>query len=156
MAGSSREGDNVRMAVTSLKSYAWLSIAAALATIALKGAAWLLTGSVGLLSDALESVVNLAGAAMALAMLAVAERPADKGHSFGHGKAEYFSSGFEGLLILFAAAAIGIAAIQRLLSPQELEEYRAGPDRVGARLADQSCGRTDTVARRSPTSLNHS
>ena len=126
MAGSSREGDNVRMAVTSLKSYAWLSIAAALATIALKGAAWLLTGSVGLLSDSLESVVNLAGAAMALAMLAVAERPADKGHSFGHGKAEYFSSGFEGLLILFAAAAIGIAAIQRLLSPQELEQIGLG------------------------------
>jgi cation diffusion facilitator family transporter len=103
------------MEFASLKSYAWLSIAAALATLALKGVAWLLTGSVGLLSDALESVVNLAGAAMALAMLTVAERPADEGHAFGHGKAEYFSSGFEGLLILIAAAAIAIAAIERLL-----------------------------------------
>lgn len=114
------------MTVSSLKSYAWLSIAAALATIALKGVAWLLTGSIGLLSDALESVVNLAGAAMALAMLAVAERPADEGHSFGHGKAEYFSSGFEGLLILLAAAAIAVAAIERLVSPRELEQIGLG------------------------------
>lgn len=126
MAGSSPEVDNTGMAERSLKSYAWLSIAAALATILLKGVAWLITGSVGLLSDALESVVNLAGAAMALAMLAVAERPADKGHSFGHGKAEYFSSGFEGLLIVFAAAAIAIAAIDRLLHPQALEQIGLG------------------------------
>ncbi len=114
------------MATTSLKRYAWLSIAAALATIALKTIAWLMTGSVGLLSDALESGVNLAGAMMALAMLTLAERPADEGHAFGHGKAEYFSSGFEGLLILLAAGAIVIAAIDRLLQPQPLEQIGIG------------------------------
>ena len=126
VAGSSPEKDNVTMSLDTPKSYAWLSIAAALATIALKGIAWLITGSVGLLSDALESVVNLAGAAMALAMLTVAERPADAGHSFGHGKAEYFSSGFEGLLILLAAMAIAVAAIQRLVYPKELEQIGPG------------------------------
>jgi cation diffusion facilitator family transporter len=114
------------VATTSLKRYAWLSIAAALATIALKTIAWLMTGSVGLLSDALESAVNLAGAMMALAMLTLAERPADEGHAFGHGKAEYFSSGFEGLLILLAAGAIVIAAIDRLLQPQPLEQIGIG------------------------------
>lgn len=72
--------------VTSLKSYAWLSIAAALATIVLKSLAWWLTGSVGLLSDALESVVNLAGAMMALAMISLAEQPADDKHAYGHNK----------------------------------------------------------------------
>ena len=85
-----------------------------------------MTGSVGLLSDALESGVNLAGAMMALAMLTLAERPADEGHAFGHGKAEYFSSGFEGLLILLAAGAIVIAAIDRLLQPQPLEQIGIG------------------------------
>lgn len=85
-----------------------------------------MTGSVGLLSDALESAVNLAGAMMALAMLTLAERPADEGHAFGHGKAEYFSSGFEGLLILLAAGAIVIAAIDRLLQPQPLEQIGIG------------------------------
>src|SRR5512137_2775084 len=80
----------------SLTRYAWLSIAAALATIALKGAAYGLTGSVGLLSDALESLVNLVGGLMALAMLTVASRPEDENHTFGHTKAEYFSSGVEG------------------------------------------------------------
>lgn len=114
------------MSLDSPKSYAWLSIVAALVTIALKGVAWLITGSVGLLSDALESVVNLAGAAMALAMLTVAERPADAGHSFGHGKAEYFSSGFEGMLILLAAMAIAVAAIERLVYPKELEQIGPG------------------------------
>ena len=114
------------MSSPSLKPYVWLSIAAALATIALKGVAWLLTGSVGLLSDALESLVNLAGACMALAMLSIAERPEDEGHGFGHGKAEYFSSGFEGLLILFAAIAISIAAGERLLNPQPLAAVGVG------------------------------
>lgn len=109
-----------------LKGYAWLSIGAALATILLKGVAWLLTGSVGLLSDALESLVNLAGAVMALAMLSIAERPEDEGHAFGHGKAEYFSSAFEGLLILAAAVAIAFAAIGRLLDPQPLAELGLG------------------------------
>ncbi len=80
-----------------LTRFAWLSIAAAVVTIALKSTAYLLTGSVGLLSDAMESLVNLMGALMALAMLTIAARPADEEHSFGHSKAEYFSSGFEGI-----------------------------------------------------------
>ncbi len=114
------------MLPTSLKRYAWLSIAAALATILFKGLAWWLTGSVGLLSDALESFVNLAGALMALAMLSVAATPPDEDHSHGHGKAEYFSSAFEGFLILLAAMGIAYAAVQRLLSPQPLEEVGIG------------------------------
>lgn len=114
------------MPALSPKHYAWLSIAAALATIALKAAGWWFTGSVGLLSDALESVVNLAGALMALAMILVAELPADDRHAYGHGKAEYFSSGFEGLLILVAALAIGAAAIERLWEPRPLEQLGAG------------------------------
>lgn len=114
------------MLPASLKRYAWLSIAAALATILLKGWAWWLTGSVGLLSDALESFVNLAGAMMALAMLTLAERPADDNHAHGHGKAEYFSSAFEGFLILIAAVLIGYAAIDRLLNPQPIEAVGIG------------------------------
>ena len=90
----------------SLRRYAWLSIGAALLTIGLKTSAYVLTGSVGLLSDALESLVNLAGALMALAMLTIAARPADEEHAYGHTKAEYFSSGFEGGLILVAALVI--------------------------------------------------
>jgi cation diffusion facilitator family transporter len=109
-----------------LQRYAWLSVLTALATILLKGLAWWLTGSVGLLSDALESGVNLAGALMALAMLSLAARPADDTHSFGHGKAEYFSSAFEGFLILLAAISIGYAAIGRLMNPQPLEDVWAG------------------------------
>jgi cation diffusion facilitator family transporter len=114
------------MLPASLKRYAWLSIAAALATILLKGWAWWLTGSVGLLSDALESFVNLAGAMMALAMLSVAAMPADDNHAHGHGKAEYFSSAFEGFLILVAAASIAYAAIDRLLNPRALEAVGIG------------------------------
>ncbi|MDD4882123.1 MAG: cation diffusion facilitator family transporter [Gallionellaceae bacterium] len=114
------------MSPLSLKRYAWLSIAAALATILLKGAAWWLTGSVGLLSDALESFVNLAGAVMALAMLSLAARPADENHAHGHGKAEYFSSAFEGFLILVAAVSIGYAAIDRLMNPQPIEAIGIG------------------------------
>jgi cation diffusion facilitator family transporter len=109
-----------------LKRYAWLSIAAAVATILLKGVAWWLTGSVGLLSDAMESFVNLAGALMALAMLSLAAEPADETHAHGHGKAEYFSSGFEGFLILVAALSIAYAAIDRLLHPQALEAVGVG------------------------------
>lgn len=114
------------MLPASLKRYAWLSIAAALATILLKGLAWWLTGSVGLLSDALESFVNLAGAVMALVMLTLAAMPADDDHAFGHGKAEYFSSAFEGGLIFIAAASIAYAAIDRLLNPQEIEAVGIG------------------------------
>ena len=109
-----------------LTRYAWLSIAAALATILLKGAAWILTGSVGLLSNALESFVNLAGALMALWMLSLAARPANSAHPHGHGKAEYFSSAFEDLLILLAAVSIGYAAVERLLSPQAIDAVGAG------------------------------
>ena len=114
------------MSFPSLKRFAWFSIAAATATIVLKGAAWWVTGSVGLLSDALESIVNLAGASMALAMLSVAEQPADEEHAYGHGKAEYFSSGFEGLLILIAAIAIGVSATGRLLHPEPLSGIGVG------------------------------
>jgi len=110
----------------SLKRFAWLSIAAALVTIALKVVAYLLTGSVGLLSDAVESLVNLVGAAMALAMLTVAARPADDDHAYGHGKAEYFSSGVEGTLILIAAISIAVAAVERLVHPRPLEQVGIG------------------------------
>src|SRR5512136_1444054 len=102
---------------SSLTRFAWLSICAAVVTIGLKVVAYRLTGSVGLLSDAIESVVNLAGGIMALAMLTVAARPADEEHAFGHNKAEYFSSGFEGSLILIAAVTIGWAAVDRLITP---------------------------------------
>jgi len=110
----------------SLKRYAWLSIAAALSTILLKGLAWRLTDSVGLLSDAIESFVNLAGALMALAMLSLAARPADDSHAFGHTKAEYFSSAFEGLLILAAAVWIGVEAIGRLLHARPVQAAGIG------------------------------
>jgi cation diffusion facilitator family transporter len=111
---------------SSLTRFAWLSIAAALLTIGLKFAAYILTDSIGLLSDALESIVNLVGAVMALTMLSIAARPADEDHSYGHGKAEYFSSGVEGTLILFAAVAIGISAAHRLLAPKPLERIGLG------------------------------
>lgn len=110
----------------SLTRFAWLSVGAAVATIGLKTAAYLLTGSVGLLSDALESGVNLAGALMALAMLTIAARPADEDHAYGHGKAEYFSSGVEGTLILIAAASIAVAAVGRLITPKPLEQIGLG------------------------------
>ncbi|MCL4869211.1 MAG: cation diffusion facilitator family transporter [Anaerolineae bacterium] len=109
-----------------LTRFAWLSLAAALLTIGLKAGAYWLTGSIGLLSDALESLVNLAGAVMALAMLTVAARPADEEHAYGHGKAEYFSSGVEGTLILIAAASIAFAAGQRLLFPRPIEQVGLG------------------------------
>lgn len=111
---------------SSLKKYAWLSIGAAVATIALKSLAFLLTGSVGLLSDAVESVVNLVGAIVALIMLTIAARPPDESHAHGHSKAEYFSSGIEGALILIAAVSIAYTAIQRLLNPQPLEAIGFG------------------------------
>ena len=105
-----------------LTRYAWLSIAAAVVTIAMKTAAYLLTGSVGLLSDALESVVNLVAAFIALAMLTLAAHPADENHAYGHTKAEYFSSGAEGALIMAAAISICWTAVHRLLNPQAIEK----------------------------------
>lgn len=114
------------MSHPSLTRYAWLSIAAAIATILLKGVAWWMTGSVGLLSDAIESFVNLAAALMALWMLTLASAPADDGHAHGHGKAEYFSSAFEGLMILLAALSIAYVAVERLLNPRPLEAVGFG------------------------------
>ncbi len=111
---------------SSLTRFAWLSIAAAVITIALKTAAYFITGSVGLLSDAVESIVNLVGGIMALAMLTVAARPADADHAYGHGKAEYFSSGVEGSLILVAAVSIAVAAVMRLVTPRPLQELGVG------------------------------
>jgi len=104
-----------------LERYALLSIAAAAATIALKGAAWWVTGSVGLLSDALESFVNLAAAVMALSMLRLAATPPDKNHPYGFSKAEYLAAGIEGALIVLAAAGILLTALPRLLHPTPLE-----------------------------------
>jgi len=109
-----------------LSRFAWLSIAAALATLLLKGAAWWITGSVGLLSDAMESLVNLAAAVVTLAMLALAARPPDVDHTFGYSKAEYFASGFEGTLILAAAVAIAVAATDRLITPQPITSVGVG------------------------------
>ena len=109
-----------------VKTLLKLSIAAAVATIVMKSAAWWVTGSVGLLSDAMESFVNLASALFAIAMVTIAQRPADEDHPFGHSKAEYFSSGFEGLLIAGAAAGIVWAAAHRLIDPQPLERMNWG------------------------------
>lgn len=114
------------MARSSLTKYAWLSIAAAIATIALKAGAYWLTGSVGLLSDALESIINLVAAVMALAMLTIAARPPDESHVYGHGKAEYFSSTVEGVLIFVAAGGIMYTAIERLFNPRPLEQLGLG------------------------------
>ena len=103
-----------------------LSVAAALVTMALKGAAWWITGSVGLLSDAMESLVNLASALFAIAMVTIARRPADADHPSGHAKAEYFSSAFEGVLIAVAAAAIVWTALPRFATPHPLESLGWG------------------------------
>lgn len=111
---------------SSLRRYAWLSIAAALATIGLKASAYFITGSVGLLSDALESLVNLAAAIFALVMLTLAARPPDEEHMFGHDKAEYFSSGIEGGLIIVAACGIAVPAVSRLVTPQPIEQVDLG------------------------------
>lgn len=99
----------------------WASVGVALITIGLKTGAWWLTDSVGLLADALESLVNLAGAVFGLMMVTVAARPADDNHPYGHHKAEYFSSGFEGILILMAALAIIWFAVHRLFEPQPVQ-----------------------------------
>lgn len=102
------------------------SIAVAVATIVLKTLAWWVTGSVGLLSDAMESLVNLASAVFALVMVKIAARPADEDHPYGHTKAEYFSAGFEGLMIFIAAVGILWTALERLLHPQPLERLGIG------------------------------
>ena len=129
----------------SLTRYAWLSIAAAIATILLKGTAWWLTGSVGLLSDAIESFVNLAAAMMALWILTVAASPADDRHAFGHSKAEYFSSAFEGLLIVFAALSI----ISRLMKMMRMLRRATTPARpmANSRPATRASPNTSSRAR---------
>jgi len=114
------------MSNKSARFYAFLSIGAALLNITLKFGAYLLTGSVGLLSDALESGVNLVAAVVAVWALSLAARPPDAEHAFGHSKAEYFSSGVEGALVLVAAAGIALAAGKRLLHPQPLEQLGLG------------------------------
>ena len=108
----------VRTEPVDLTRFAWLAIGAALLTIALKSVAWWVTGSVGLLSDAAESVVNLVAAIVALVALKVAIRPADKNHHFGHSKAEYFSAAAEGLMIFVAAAVILVSSIERFVNPR--------------------------------------
>ncbi len=114
------------MSHKSARSYAILSIAAAIATIALKFGAYLLTNSVSLFSDAAESVVNLVAAVVAVWALTLAAQPPDKEHTFGHSKAEYFSSGLEGALILIAALSIGVAALDRLIHPQSIQKVDLG------------------------------
>lgn len=109
-----------------LTRFAWASIAAAISTIILKSAAYLVTGSVGLLSDAFESTVNLVAAVMALLALRLAARPPDENHHFGHGKVEYLSAGAEGGMIFVAALAIVVTAIPRLVEPRELEAVGVG------------------------------
>jgi len=114
------------MAGKSLKKFIYFSIVAAVVTIALKGISFLLTGSVGLLSEALESCVNLVAALVALVVLSIAEKPADAEHAFGHSKAEYFSSAIEGGLIIAAACSIVWSAYPRLIHPQPLENVGFG------------------------------
>ena len=114
------------MATAPLTKFAWLSIGAAVVTIAMKTSAYVLTGSVGLLSDALESFVNLAGAAMALAMINLAAKPADDEHAYGHTKAEYFSSGAEGALIVATSVSIAVAAVNRWWHPRPIDAIGLG------------------------------
>lgn len=109
-----------------LERFIWLSIATAVATVAIKGFAAWLTNSVGLYSDALESTVNLVAALVALWALRLAAKPADDNHNFGHGKAEYMSAAVEGSLIFFAAAMIIYGAIQRFFQPQPLDQLGLG------------------------------
>jgi len=116
----------IQMKRQSLTRFAWLSILAAVLTIALKTTAYFYTGSVGLLSDALESLINLVAAIFALLMIKIAAQPPDDDHTFGHDKAEYFASGIEGSLIFIAAISIAYAAGSRLLSPQPLEHVGFG------------------------------
>jgi cation diffusion facilitator family transporter len=137
-----------------LTRFAWLSIAAALATIAIKTGAWWLTGSVGLLSDALESIVNLVAAGMTLWMLALSARPPSEEHAYGFSKAEYFASGLEGALIFAAALAIGWAAVDRLLHPQPIERVTLGLAlSVGASLINFAVARVLLAAARRHRSI---
>lgn len=119
-------GPQARDAPRRLTRFAWLAIAAAITTMALKTGAWALTGSVGFLSDAAESIVNLVTALVALVALRVAARPSDESHNFGHAKAEYLSAAVEGVMIFVASIAIIIAAVERLIHPIALEQVGLG------------------------------
>jgi len=121
----------------SLTRFAWLSIAASIVIIGLKGFAYWFTGSVGLLSDALESVINLVAACVALVVLGIVANPPDEDHPFGHDKAEYFSSGLEGGMILVAAVGIAIAAVDRLIHPQPIQQLGGRPRHRDACFAHQ-------------------
>lgn len=125
-AGASGQSTSSRSDSVDLATYAWLSIGASLATIAIKGVAYWLTDSIGLLSDALESFVNLAAAIVALSMIRLAARPPDEEFAYGYSKAEYFASGFEGGLILLAAVVIAATAVHRLMAPHALEQLGLG------------------------------
>ena len=114
------------MTVASPRRYAIYSVIASLLTLTLKFGAWAMTDSVGLLSDALESIVNLTAGVLALTAITIAMRPADSEHAYGHGKAEYFSSGIEGVLIILAAFGIGHAAVSRFFNPTELNNLGPG------------------------------
>lgn len=114
------------LATPDLRRYAWLSIAAAVTTIALKSGAYVITGSVGLLSDAAESGVNLVAAVVALVALTIAARPPDHDHHFGHSKAEYFAAAIEGIMIFVAAVFISYAAVLRFLRPEPIENVGIG------------------------------
>ena len=118
--------DRPAEATPDLRKYAWLAIVTAVLTVLLKGSAWAITGSVGLLSDAAESMVNLVAAIVALISLTIAARPADEGHHFGHSKAEYFSALLEGVMIFVAAASIIYLGIERLLNPRPLQSLGIG------------------------------
>jgi cation diffusion facilitator family transporter len=142
------KGADCLMKRTSLTRFAWLSIAAAILTIGLKTTAWWITGSVGLLSDAMESVVNLVGGLMALALLTVAERPADEDHPYGHGKAEYFSSGVEGTLILIAAVSIGVASVDRFNTSKTARGSWHRPRGFRSRFIGELGCRAPTLRRR--------
>ncbi|MEA4950810.1 MAG: cation diffusion facilitator family transporter [Petrimonas sp.] len=131
------------MKTRSLKKFMYLSIAAAVVTIGLKFIAYLKTGSMGFFSDALESLVNLFAAIIALILLNISEKPADEGHEYGHGKAEYFSSAIEGALILIAAFSIIYTSIPRIINPQPLENLGIGTlFSVGASLVNLFVGLT--------------
>ena len=112
--------------MSTLKKFAWLSVGTAIVTIALKVVAWWVTGSVGLLADAAESVVNLVAAVVALVAITVAERPADNDHQYGHSKAEYFSAVVEGAMIFVAAGFILYTSVERLINPVPLGSLGIG------------------------------
>src|SRR5258708_10693741 len=139
---------------STLTRYAWLAIGTALVTLAIKWAAWWLTGSVGLLSDALEAFINLGAGLLALWMLRVAVSPPDEKHPYGLSKAEYFAAGIEGTLIILAAAAIVASALPRLISPQPIETPWLGLGLSGAAaLIKLAAARVLILARRRHQSI---